>query len=182
MAATPQLDALTAGRVVVRPWRRRRDRHQIDGWPPYTPALPAHWLVSPAPGDQKRVSYAVDLAGERRLIGRIGLRWVASGTAALGIALHPAYLGDGLGREALQLINQIGLQLGLAALRLDVAEENTRAIRCYQRVGFVASGLSWRDGYRYLAMARSLCDTRGWGEAYAPNTHDHRLSHPDLAV
>jgi len=89
-------------------------------------------------------------------VGRIGLQMYALTGAYLGIALHPAHLGNGLGREALHLISQLGPRIGLSVLRLDVADENTRAIRCYQRAGFVEVGAIWRNGYRYLDMVRAL--------------------------
>ncbi len=147
---------VSESRVVVRPWHRRRDRAVINRWPPYTPALPAHWVATSATERHERVSYAVELRSDRALVGRIGLQMYALTGAYLGIALHPAHLGNGLGREALHLISQLGPRIGLSVLRLDVADENTRAIRCYQRAGFVEVGAIWRNGYRYLDMVRAL--------------------------
>jgi RimJ/RimL family protein N-acetyltransferase len=147
-------------RIGIRPWNRRRDRQQIDHWPPYAPALPAHWLTAPAPVHGECVTYAVDLLSlpADRLVGRITTRSV-EGVAVLGIALHPAHLGAGLGTEALNLFPQVGRQIGLALLRLDVAVENVRAIRCYERVGFVDIGETWCNSYCYRAMARGLWET-----------------------
>lgn len=152
METTRQVTYLARGsRIGIRPWNRRHDRHQIGQWPPYAPALPAHWLVS-APAAGRRLSYALDLSGQARLVGRISLRNVDGGVAELGISLHPDHLGAGLGVEALGLLAKV--VSGLAALRLDVAAENLRAIRCYERAGFVTIGEVWRGEYRYLDMAR----------------------------
>ncbi|MBX0326971.1 GNAT family N-acetyltransferase [Oscillochloris sp. ZM17-4] len=142
-----------SSRIGIRPWHRRHDRRQIDHWPPYTPTLPAHWLAaSRASGE--RLSYAVDLLGVH-LTGRISLL-ISDSAARLGIALHPGHLGSGLGTEAMSLMLVVGRQLGLSTLQLDVAAENIRAARCYQRAGYVAVGEIWRGGYRYELMERGL--------------------------
>jgi RimJ/RimL family protein N-acetyltransferase len=143
-------------RIGIRPWHRRHDRKQIDRWPPYSPALPLHWTAAP-PADGACLSYAVDLLAlepEDRLIGRISSRPVAGTARRIGIVLHPDRLGQGFGTEALHLLGQI--DMGLTQLLLDVAASNDRAIRCYQRAGFVQVGESWRGGFRYLSMARSV--------------------------
>lgn len=143
-------------RISIRPWNRRHDRQQIDRWPPYFPALPAHWLVAPAPAPaDERVSYAVDLRSVDRLVGRIGLR-MSGADAQISIVLHPDHLGAGIGTESLHHINRLARMNGLARLWLDVAAENIRAIRCYERVGFVGLEETWRSGYRYMVMARGL--------------------------
>ena len=153
METTREITYLAQGpRVGIRSWHRRHDRHQIGQWPPYIPALPWHWLASvPVPG--QRLSYALDL--DRSLVGRISLRNVVDGAAELGISLHPAHLGSGIGTEALGLLAQV-VRSQLAVLRLDVAAENIRAIRCYERSGFCAIGEIWRGEYRYLDMARPV--------------------------
>lgn len=142
-----------SNRIGIRPWRRRRDRRDIDHWPAYSPALPAHWLAA-APASGERVSYAIDLLGGH-LVGRIGLLMRAD-APRLGIVLHPGNLGSGIGTEALFLLQRIGQQQGWATLQLDVAAENERAIRCYARTGFVTIGSEWRGGYRYCLMERGL--------------------------
>lgn len=156
------LTPLTGARIGIRPWNRRRDRQQIDRWPPYTPALPAHWLATPdpVPAYTNRVSYAVDLLSlspADRMVGRISLRIINSGIGFVGIALHPGHLGMGIGTEALTQFLDICRTSNLAeTLWLDVAAENTRAIRCYENSGFIREFGDWRGGYFYLNMMRSL--------------------------
>jgi diamine N-acetyltransferase len=150
----------SSSRIGIRHWHRRHDRQQINRWPPYAPALPLHWIAAPPAEDGVCVSYAVDLLAPSpadRLIGRISARPVAD-AARIGIVMHPHHLGQGLGTEALGLFVSIGRQLGAVELLiLDVAAENTRAVRCYERSGFEVMGSTTRGGYRYLDMGRYLC-------------------------
>lgn len=145
----------TSPRIGIRPWHRRHDRRHIDHWPSYVPTLPAHWLAAPPVSCGERFSYAVDLHHGSELVGRISLL-IGDGAARLGVALHPDHLGAGIGTEALRLMRDVGQQHGLSTLQLDVAAENVRAIRCYARSGFVAIGETWRSGYCYHLMERSL--------------------------
>jgi len=49
--------------------------------------------------------------------------------------------GQGYGQESLQfLVNYAFAHLGVRRISLQVAAENKRAIRCYEKVGFVAEG------------------------------------------
>lgn len=144
---------MEANQVNLRTWHRRRDRHEIDRWPPYLPELPAHWVVSP-PVSGPRVSLAITRGPV--LVGRVTLRNIANGAADLGIAIHPEHLGQGLGVTSLCLLAQYARQQRLTVLRLDVAEDNRRAVRCYERAGFVVIGERWRSEFRYLDMARVI--------------------------
>jgi aminoglycoside 6'-N-acetyltransferase len=77
--------------------------------------------------------------------------------AGVDIALHPDLHGRGFGQEALRLIvdHLIGVR-GHHRITIDPAAANTRAIRCYERVGFRPVGImrqyerdpagGWRDG------------------------------------
>jgi RimJ/RimL family protein N-acetyltransferase len=90
-----------------------------------------------------------------RLIGRITLRDIASEGARLGIVLEPGFTGQGYGREALAIFcRHIFHSVGLAALWLDVASDNQRAIRCYVASGFRVVGTTDRGGYGFVEMER----------------------------
>jgi RimJ/RimL family protein N-acetyltransferase len=83
-----------------------------------------------------------------RVIGRISLRDIEQWwrRARLGISLNEVYLGQGLGTEALTLFFDYYFgSFNYATLLLDVAAFNGRAIRCYERLGFVLKGYDWRQ-------------------------------------
>ena len=152
MAAATPPDALAAPRVALRPWRRRTDRSAIARWP--QSELPPHWgLVASSAGP--RVSFAVDLVAEPRLIGRITLREITAASARLGTYLHPAYTSQGFGTEALLLFCAHADEvLQLRRLVLDVAVDNERAIRCYRHCRFETVATVTRSGFAFLEMER----------------------------
>ncbi|MGQ4832622.1 MAG: GNAT family N-acetyltransferase [Candidatus Asgardarchaeia archaeon] len=81
----------------------------------------------------------------KKLIGVISLNkvnWV-SRTSELGIAIwNKAYWGRGYGTEALTLILDYGFNfLNLHKIWLRVFDFNKRAIRAYEKVGFVKEGV-----------------------------------------
>jgi RimJ/RimL family protein N-acetyltransferase len=115
--------------LIVRAWTRR-DRRAIEHWP--APTTPARWQeIEPTAGP--RFSYAIELGG--LLIGRITLRDFEEDTARLGIYLHPDHIGQGHGTAALKLF--LARLWTPSIVRLDVAAGNRRAVRCYEKCGFV---------------------------------------------
>jgi ribosomal protein S18 acetylase RimI-like enzyme len=67
-------------------------------------------------------------------VGRISLReFCGEFGAKLGIYLHPERYGQGIGTEAMRQFLAIA---PVECISLDVAVDNQRAIRCYQKVGF----------------------------------------------
>ena len=85
---------------------------------------------------------------DRRLVGSTELRLEpARRKAELGIVIgEKAEWSAGLGTETVRLI--IGYAFGeleLNRVELTTAEENARAIRCYEKVGFVREGLKRQD-------------------------------------
>lgn len=134
----------------LRAWHKRRDRRALESWPAST--LPASWLAS-EPSSSPRISYAIELLPEPRLIGRITLREMEGRAARLGIYLHPSYVGQGYGTAALRLFLRSTFEAGdLAAIRLDVAIDNRRAIRCYEKCGFRVVGAVERGDMRLWEM------------------------------
>lgn len=155
--AAPAAVLATAERVALRAWHRRKDRSAIEQWP--QSELPPHWgLVELSAG--QRVSFAIDLTAEQRLIGRLTLRDMTPRSARLGIYLHPAYTSQGLGSEAFAIFCQYADRtLQLSCLRLDVAADNERAIRCYRRCGFELVTIVERQGYQFCEMERHASAT-----------------------
>jgi diamine N-acetyltransferase len=71
--------------------------------------------------------------------------------AELGICLHAAAQGRGIGRQALGLVQAYLLRVwALRKLTLQVRSDNAAAIACYQHAGFRNCGLlsrhHWADG------------------------------------
>ena len=88
------------------------------------------------------------------LIGLDGIQWV-HGDAWVGIGLgEREYWGEGYGTDAMRILQRYAFEeLNLHRLSLSVFEYNSRAIRSYEKVGFVIEGrvrqFLNRDGRRY---------------------------------
>lgn len=136
--------------VGIRQWTRQ-DRSAIERWP--RSAIPAHW-ASAGPVTGMRASYAVDVLppASPQLIGRITLRNPREHRADLGIYLHPEWCGQGYGSAALLVMQRYLWGVGMQALTLEVAVENNRALRAYQRAGWQTEGRVERDGHVYLRL------------------------------
>ena len=70
----------------------------------------------------------------------------------LNVTVAPAHQGQGYGSLLLDVVNQLGVDLGLPRLLLEVRHSNEPARALYQRRGFVAVGL--RRGYYPAAQGR----------------------------
>jgi RimJ/RimL family protein N-acetyltransferase len=159
---------LRGGRVTIRPWQRSDDE-TTNEWPPYNDPLEPLWNLPRQLSMTETWSSFFDVGGQRRsfavddvdgrLMGRISLREIDDhkGQARLGITFGAPYVGRGLGTEALALfLDEYYFKPGeggYAAMVLDVAAPNVRAVRSYQRLGFSYVGSDWRD-------AGSSFDTR----------------------
>ena len=88
------------------------------------------------------------------LIGLDGIRWT-HGDAWIGIGLgEREYWGKGYGTDAMRILLRYAFEeLNLHRLSLSVFEYNPRAIRSYEKVGFIVEGSARqflnRDGQRY---------------------------------
>lgn len=101
--------------------------------------------------------FTIRTLADDRLIGLIeieGIRW-PHGEGGLSIGLgEREYWGRGYGAEALRLILRFAFgELNLHRVSLDVFEYNPRAIRAYEKAGFVVEGRArqylHRDGRRW---------------------------------
>lgn len=87
-------------------------------------------------------AWVIEVQG--RLVGEVRLDSVNSGdrraTMAIGI-LDPSLLGQGLGSEAIALLLAHAFtELGLHRIGIRVLDDNSRAIRAYEKCGFVIEG------------------------------------------
>nr|WP_274703669.1 GNAT family N-acetyltransferase [Chloroflexus aurantiacus] len=140
-------------RVKIRPWRRA-DTLMQERWPRYSEPFSSLWNI-PRPYQADRddqfwtgatEAWAIELRSGT-LIGRLSLREIdrQRQSARLGISLAQPYVGQGFGGEALRLFLAYYFgSLGYQRMVLDVAAFNRRAVRCYQRLGFVGLGSEWR--------------------------------------
>ncbi|MBI3241637.1 MAG: GNAT family N-acetyltransferase [Chloroflexi bacterium] len=101
--------------------------------------------------------FVIRTLAEDKLIGFVGL-WAENwthGDAWLGIGIGERdYWGKGYGADALRIaLHYAFTELNLHRVSLSVFAYNTRAIRAYEKVGFVVEGrmrqLLYRDGERW---------------------------------
>jgi RimJ/RimL family protein N-acetyltransferase len=106
-------------------------------------------------GDQ--FEFSIRTVQDDLLIGDVGLdgvRW-NHGDAFVGIGIgNREYWGKGYGTDAMRLILRYAFgELNLQRVSLNVFEYNPRAIRSYEKLGFIHEGRSRgvlrRDGRRY---------------------------------
>lgn len=93
--------------------------------------------------DPDNVMWAIDTL-DGRMIGTVDLRLVPHAMRAeLGIAIQDkSQWSKGYGTAVVRLVLQYAFEeMGLHRVELHVDEENVRAIRCYEKCGFVREGL-----------------------------------------
>lgn len=94
-------------------------------------------------GDPDNILWAIETR-EGRLIGTIELRVTPHARRAeMGIAIQDkTQWGKGFGTDAVRLVLEYVFQeLDLNRVELMADEENTRALRCYEKCGFAREGL-----------------------------------------
>ena len=93
--------------------------------------------------DPDNVLWAIDTL-DGRLVGTTELRLtLRAERAELGVAIHDkTQWSKGLGTDAVRLVVDYAFEeLGLNRVELTTDEQNARAIRCYEKVGFSREGL-----------------------------------------
>jgi RimJ/RimL family protein N-acetyltransferase len=156
-------------RVCLRPWQRR-DTLAQELWPRYTDPFSTLWNIPRAiffddeirsGWSAQRYAWAIEDTYQR-MIGRISLREIDArqGSARLGISLAQHYVSQGLGTEAMAIfLDYFFGPLAYSTMFLDVAAFNTRAVRCYERLGFEYIESEWRSAGRDPSL-RLLDDPR----------------------
>ncbi|MBS0213357.1 MAG: GNAT family N-acetyltransferase [Proteobacteria bacterium] len=98
------------------------------------------------------LTWAIALRDADALIGTVSLHAIFPGQARadIGYALHPAYWGRGLAREAVRLALRYGFDaLGLRRIEADTDPGNTGSCRLLEALGFQREGLlreRWQVG------------------------------------
>jgi RimJ/RimL family protein N-acetyltransferase len=81
-------------------------------------------------------------------IGYIALSkidWVEGQIGNFGFRIHPELVNKGIGTSVLRMVCLWLFDCGISCIGVDVAASNTRAVRCYEKVGFYEVGEIWRD-------------------------------------
>ena len=92
----------------------------------------------------QEIQFAIRTLADDRLIGFVGLDGISwtHGDSFIGIGIGDrAYWGKGYGTDAMRVLLRYAFtELNLYRLSLNVFSYNTRAIRTYEKVGFVVEG------------------------------------------
>ncbi len=140
----------------IRPYEPADVRNQRR-WPRFVDSLLVNYNLVVAPGGEadyfrnrcRRDNYMRWAVDDHRgkLLAVVSLREIdrSAGVSRLGITVRADRLGRGYGRRILrEFIAHYFRDLGFKRLILDVAAPNQRAIRCYERLGFVKTGSHWQ--------------------------------------
>ncbi len=119
-----------------------------------TPEDQKRWFTRVQQPDRKFFSLVTLPEGE--LIGNAGFVDIdpKKGVATLRITIgHPDALGKGFGSEAVVLLTEYAFSVAhWKLLTLKVLKENVRAIRTYEKAGFVPTGEDLQDGETICTM------------------------------
>ncbi len=128
-------------------------RQYIGRFAPLSMAAEERWFEQQF-GDLDTYRFAIDLQDERRWrpIGICGLNaidWHVR-KAPLGIVIgEPEQWGHGYGTLALTLLLRFGFgELNLNRIELEALDDNPRAIRCYEKVGFQREVVRREAGFK----------------------------------
>lgn len=150
----PVLDAGLHDDVAT--WVRSDNR----AWRPIPPGSPASPYTPAAPSDGIAMFSVVRLAagpddnGDQAADGELvgdGVLWridTFNRSAHIGIALLPAFRGQGLGTDVVRVLCYYGFSiLGLHRLQIETLSDNAAMIAAAQRAGFVREGTLRNSGW-----------------------------------
>ncbi|GGQ21096.1 GNAT family N-acetyltransferase [Streptomyces roseolilacinus] len=149
------------------------------GRPPFTFAHLRHWYGSRGAQDDRLDLGLVDRASGG-LVGELVLNeWDEPNRSCnFRVMIGPAGRDRGLGTEAIRLLLAYGFErLGLHRVHLGVYAFNPRALRVYERVGFVREGVerqallhegAWIDSIRMAILAPEWARHRGHTGTHTP--------------
>lgn len=123
----------------------------LEMHPPFNEARERDWLnqLGSSPTDYV---FGIALRADDRLVGVTGLHRIhwSDRKATLGINLgERSVQNQGYGTDAVRLVLRFAFEeLNLNRVELSVLGNNPRAIRCYQKVGFVQEGCARQAAFR----------------------------------
>lgn len=158
------------GEYTVRSWERK-DLDLLSEWPSYP--FPFESLnyrfceMTPTEKDQhfqnrknnaNRVTFILD-HDKQKTIGYLALveiDWKNRIVGNMAFRISPNFCNQGTGTWFLRKVSCHCFQLGLVALRLDVAASNQRAVRCYEKSGYSITGEFWQDDLKLKELDLNL--------------------------
>lgn len=112
------------------------------------------WTMGQMQSSLGRKSFSLlGAKGASGLLGYVSLQIIAPELEILNIAVHPAFRGQGVGRGLAFTALQLGFKQGATTCYLEVAADNSPALRLYKGLGFAATGT--RKGY-YQEAGRNV--------------------------
>lgn len=138
-------------------WSANIEYHRLVDDDPAQPRPASHFAGGADHNSSTSYPFMIRTQAENTLIGFVALHSIKwsnrAATVSIGIG-EPAYWGKGYGTEAMQLALAFAFrELNLYRVGLGVLAYNVRAIKSYEKVGFVHEGASRsaieRDGRRY---------------------------------
>ena len=152
---------ITAGKITIR-YLSREDLYMLAAWPKYPFPFEGFEFgfreMNEAQLDMvfqqrnERLDYfplVVDDA-QQQSIGYIALakiNWTELKVGNLGFRIHPGWVNKGIGTSVLRAVCVWLFKCGFLSIGVDVAASNSRAIRCYENVGFYEIGGTWREAH-----------------------------------
>lgn len=99
------------------------------------------WSYRSLMGELKnRVAHYTVMEKDGKIIGYCGM-WVMFEEAHItNIAIHPAFRGNGCGKQLLHAAMRVAASFGAEMMTLEVREHNTVAQRMYDEMDFLAQG------------------------------------------
>jgi diamine N-acetyltransferase len=142
---------------------------------PIGQALEERWFERMMEGQGQNHWYFIScLLGDERPVGNVGLFDIdlTNGSAGIGITIgDPKDQGRGLGTDVMESVLDFGFgELRLERMWLDVYDDNARAIRSYEKAGFVHEGRLRHAVYRrrrYVDVLRMAILRSEWADRRA---------------
>jgi RimJ/RimL family protein N-acetyltransferase len=149
---------------------------QYMPWGPNSPqdtaAFMARVLEQQATWPRLDLGLAVELKGERQVVGSIALhlRDIPNATVEMGYVLRRDLWGQGLVSEAAEAMMALGFSLGLHRIYATCDVRNVGSYRVMEKLGMRREGVLlkdrrirgvWRDTYVYALLAEEWAQRRG---------------------
>ena len=135
-------------------WRYEGE-YAIYNFSSWEEAVEQNWSIADAAQREKEFKGVIDEYGQ--LIGFFRTSVDEVGEMEIGLGMNPTLCGQGLGKVFVQVITQyVRSQYPNQTIYMEVREFNTRAIKCYESVGYKVikahkKETSWGT-YRYYRM------------------------------